>query len=355
MAELSFKHTADISETELLETFGEDVFNILLRDHSTYAAIGKGKKGDEDKYHIIWATNDYSELGFGYKENDQITKEKVTGKRDFVVRPRASKSREQQKLRTQNKAEVFTPSWVCNAQNNLIDEAWFGKANVFNIVKEDNTWDSTSEKIEFPEGKTWQDYVSDLRIEITCGEAPYLCSRYDTTTCEFIELPDRIGLFDRKMRVVSENCDDEKEWLDAARKALQCTYGYEWQGDSLLIARESLFVSLIEYYQAKFGEEKMPNKEELKMFAYIISWNLWQMDGLKMVVPNSCHEERQQAQLTLFDDIVEEPKVTQCKGCETGDMHKHNGIYCLIREWGAWGTKEAGKKIKFIDTLNARK
>lgn len=56
---LSFKHTADISETELLETFGEDVFNILLRDHSTFAAIGKGKKGDEDKYHIIWATNDY--------------------------------------------------------------------------------------------------------------------------------------------------------------------------------------------------------------------------------------------------------------------------------------------------------
>lgn len=38
MAELSFKHSADILETELVETFGEDVFDILLRDHSTFAA-----------------------------------------------------------------------------------------------------------------------------------------------------------------------------------------------------------------------------------------------------------------------------------------------------------------------------
>lgn len=26
-----------------------------------------------------------------------------------------------------DKAEVFTPSWVCNAQNNLVDNQWFGK------------------------------------------------------------------------------------------------------------------------------------------------------------------------------------------------------------------------------------
>jgi hypothetical protein len=29
-------------------------------------------------------------------------------------------------------AEVFTPSWICNAQNNLIDNTWFGRDNVFN-------------------------------------------------------------------------------------------------------------------------------------------------------------------------------------------------------------------------------
>lgn len=43
------------------------------------------------------------------------------------------------------------------------------------------------------------------RIEISCGEAPYLVSRYDTVTGEFIELLSRIVLLDRKLRVVTEN------------------------------------------------------------------------------------------------------------------------------------------------------
>ena len=89
----------------------------------------------------------------------------MTGKNNSVIRPRAAKSREQQKFRTQNKAEEFSPAWVCNAQNNVIDDAWFGRSNVFNIEKEDNTWERTTEKIKFPEGKTWKDYVSDLRID----------------------------------------------------------------------------------------------------------------------------------------------------------------------------------------------
>lgn len=39
-------------------------------------------------------------------------------------------------------AEVFTPSWVCNKQNNLVDEKWFGYANPFNIEQE-KTWIAT--------------------------------------------------------------------------------------------------------------------------------------------------------------------------------------------------------------------
>ena len=149
MAELSFKHSADILETELVETFGEDVFNIFCVIIQHLLLLEKVKKGREDDYHIIWATNDYSHLGLGYSELDQITKEKVTGKNNSVIRPRAAKSREQQKFRTQNKAEVFSPAWVCNAQNNVIDDAWFGRSNVFNIEKEDNTWERTTEKINF--------------------------------------------------------------------------------------------------------------------------------------------------------------------------------------------------------------
>ena len=94
---------------------------------------------------------------------------------------------------------MFTPSWVCNKQNNLVDNAWFGAENVFNTEYEKH-WTATENKITFPtpDGKTWEDYVRDVRLEITCGEAPYLVSRYDTVTGDTIELAQRIGLLDRK-------------------------------------------------------------------------------------------------------------------------------------------------------------
>ena len=81
--------------------------------------------------------------------------------------------------------------------NNHCDAEWFGKENVFNIEKEDS-WISTTEKIQFPEGKSWMDYIDSRRLEITCGEAPYLVSRYDTTTGEEIPIENRIGILDRK-------------------------------------------------------------------------------------------------------------------------------------------------------------
>ena len=49
-----------------------------------------------------------------------------------VVQPRTCKDRETQASRSRDKAEVFSPSWLCNAQNNLIDNAWFGREGVFN-------------------------------------------------------------------------------------------------------------------------------------------------------------------------------------------------------------------------------
>lgn len=131
--------------------------------------------------------------------------------------------------------------------------------------------------------------MRDTRLEITCGEAPYIVSRYDTTTGAVIPIVERIGLLDRKLRVVSENTDTSGLWLEAAQEAYKSTYAYEWQGDSLLIARESMLYSFIEYYRAKFG--KNPLQKSINYIAYIISWNVWQMDGLKGVVPGSCKDK----------------------------------------------------------------
>ncbi len=328
----------DISENEILATSPE-VLAMLLKDHTT-------------KENIFWATDNYAHRGDGYRFSDQITIEAITGENGMVIVPRSLKSRQQQQQRSREMAEVFTPSWICNKMNNLIDDAWFGRERVFNTEVDNpdgsHSWSPSEGKIEFPEGKTWRDYVTDNRLEITCGEAPYLVSRYDTVTGLPIPIEMRIGLLDRKLRVVSENTETSGEWLAAAKAALRSSYGYEWQGDNLILARENILYTILDYYEAKFGR-KLPNRS-LPGIAYIISWNIWQMDGLKGVIPDSCGE-RQTVVQDLFGETV---TVSQCQGCKDGDIKKHNGTYALIVDWPNDVSSSQVKHktpIRFIDLI----
>lgn len=294
---------------------------------------------------IFWATNDYAEMGEGYGFDDEITIEAITGENEGVVKPRVLKSKENQKGRSKKMAEIFTPAWVCNLQINYVDEEWFGCPDVFNVMSEDKrTWKSTTERITFPEGKNWEDYIRNTRLEITCGEAPYIASRYDAVTGEFIPLQERIGMLDRKMRVANENTTTYDEWFEAVEWSYKMLFGYEWQGDSLLIARKNLLLSFVEYYQERFG--KMPELEEVMTIAYVISWNLLQMDGLKFVVPNSCKEKEVVVSEDLFGNKT--TKVVPCEGCKKNDPRKHNGIYCMLMDW--W----QDKPIKFVSLLKDR-
>lgn len=259
----------DIKENYIYK-LDNKLLQILLKDHSS-------------KRNIIWATDTYVSRGKGYFFNDKITLKRITGKNENVIKPRIKKSKAEQILRIKNKAEVFTSSWVCNIQNNLIDEAWFGKKNVFNRVK-DKSWTTNNNFIAFPKEKTWQNYVCENRLEISCGEAPYLVSRYDSVTGKWIDINNRIGLLDRKLRIINENATKEN-WYQWAIVAFESIYGFEWQGDSLLIARENLLFTFIDYYKEKFG--KSPSNEKLQEIANIISWNIWQMDGLEFVIPQT--------------------------------------------------------------------
>ena len=312
----------DIREDDL-QSLSAEVLGTLLRDHTT------GKN-------IFWATHDYEALGPAYDYHSAILPELITGERGMVVQPRVLKSKANQSDRSKDMAEVFTPSWICNAQNNLVDDA-MGL--------------SSSPIGEKGRGPDWQDYVRTTCLEITCGEAPYLVSRYDTTTGEPIPIDQRTGLLDRKLRVISKYVEDSNEWLVWARIAYQNIYGYEWQGDNLLIARKNLLYTFIEYYQAKF--KSIPPMESINEIADIISWNLWQMDGLKGVVPDSCHDvvskQKPVQQLDFFfsPEISHEskPKVTPCSGCTEDNIYKHNGQYCKIYDW------EKKKTIRFIDLI----
>lgn len=292
------------------DCLNEHILRILLQDHTTGA-------------NIIWATNDYQTKGAGYSFSDTIEIPAITGQHNKTIRPRYKKGVDQQKERSKDKAEVFTPAWVCNKQNNQIDREWFGRENIFNHETESG-WETIQDRVVFPEGKCWQDYVCENRLEITCGEAPYLVSRFDVTTGEKIPVPNRIGLLDRKLRIVSENTPSERTkvnirtWRRWALKAIMSTYGFEWQGDNLLLAREAALLTYIENYIEKWGTA--PKTDALSKVAEVISWNLWQMDGLSYGIPEQNPTEEGDEKAILFGAIPDDKSKRLCR----------------IMEWKGW-------------------
>ena len=56
------------------------------------------------------------------------------------------------------------------------------------------------------------------------------------------------------------------------------------------------------------------------------------MDGLKYVIPESCHDVKVEESGSLFDSVICE-NTLPCEGCRTGNNNKHNGIYPLVRDW----------------------
>ena len=321
---------SDIVEDDLLQLENR-ILRILLFDRSTRRCI-------------IWATDDYAALGADYRRDAEISPELVTGEHTLLIQPRTSKSVEEQQSRVRDKAEVFTPAWVCNQQNNLIDEAWFGRKDVFNAVA-GTIWTATSTAISFPASgsHSWKRYVDAKRMEISCGEAPYLVSRYDSTTGNMIPLESRVGLLDRKLRVVNENTSVKDEWITWAIRAVQSVYGYEFQGDSLLLARENVFITFLEYFFDRYLE--LPDKKTMEEVARIVSWNLWQMDALKGVVPYSCKPIIEEEH-TLFG--IERTE-TPCPGCNENKIYKHTGVYCRIMDW------RDKQSVRYVDLMKGEK
>lgn len=287
---------------------------------------------------VIWGTSNY-ETKIGRK-NIRKFRDKVTvdDLREGLVKPRVEKTKEEQKKRVKEKAEVFTPSWVCNLQNNLVDDSLLGEG-AFNTIDKDNQklWIPSESPVKFSENYSWEKYVTDRRLEIAAGEAPYLMNSYDATTGIYTPVRDgnsrfqRIGLLDRKLRVVSENISDYDEWLIASKIALKSIYGYEWQGDNLLLARLNMINTYFDYHKDFYEREGLPKPSKAKMtelaveVAEIASWQLWQMDGLKQVIPETCS--------------------VNCDSCIKKLRHSHDGKLPVIM----WG-KELKVFEDFLDT-----
>lgn len=268
-----------------------DVLPDLLKDRT----LGKN---------IVFATDGYEDLITGGTARSEITAE-ILRANSGLIQPRVCKSQEQQAARTREKAEVFTPSWLCNHMNNHCDKEWFGRDGVFN-VETDQGWTTNEEAVVFDPPKGWKEYVQSTRLEITCGEAPYLVSRYDAATGVLIPVGDRIGILDRKLRVVNENTTRQDDWLRWTLKAFQSVYGYEFQGDSLLLARANLLLTFTEYLKVRWARDA--TIDELNKIAVVISWNLWQMDGLKCCPP-FYEPTNENEQFNLFEASCNKEKV----------------------------------------------
>ncbi|MCQ2966818.1 MAG: Eco57I restriction-modification methylase domain-containing protein [Alphaproteobacteria bacterium] len=325
---------------ENIDVLEEDIYalspyllRILLQDKST-------------GHFIRWGCDNYKKYGDEYTAEKEIFPRLIIGRNTTIIQPRIAKSKSEQKSRTRESAEVFTPSWICNEMNNACDEEYFSRTNVFNVVQEKD-WMPVTEPIEFKENKNkdltaWKKYVDSRRLEITCGEAPYLVSRYDTTTGEFLPLEKRIGLLDRKLRIVHENTMTETEWFVWAKRAFESIYGYEFQGDNLLLARENLLLTFIDYFKFKF--RKAPELSQLKIIANVIAWNIWQMDGLTDTAPYSVNEQSPEIDLFEKKEIVQEKnKDRQGRKNPVVDLSKVSPVLCQIRNW------RSGRSFYFKD------
>lgn len=248
------------------------ILEILLLDRTT--------SSPKIPQNIIWANDNYKEYdAVSYAATAQIRPELITGKMRKLIMPRALKAADLQKKRTKTKAEVFTPTWIVKKQNDAVDADY----------KSDNL----------------ETYIRRKWLEITCGEAPYMATRYDMGTGEIIPLAERVGFIDRKLSRINAEVTDKAEWQRLVELAYKASYGFEWNGDSLLLARENLLYTYRDYYIEKWSEP--PIYGLFEEIAKIISYNVFQMDGLTCTIPLSESKERvQQYQLTLFD--LEGPK-----------------------------------------------
>ena len=297
----------DIREDYLLKQGA--LLEILLQDKTT-------------QKNILWATDSYEQKGEKYISTAAITSDLITSENGDLIQPRAVKSKEEQLIRTRDKAEVFTP---------------------LSIVKQMNDACDTEEVTN----NNWQEYVALLKLEITCGEAPFIVSRYDPVSDKqvLLSIKKRVGFLDKKLKIVSKYCDTQEEWLKWAKIAFQSSYGFEWQGDNLLIARENLLYTFIDYYKDKFKDT--PCIELQKEIAEIIAWNIFQMDGLKYVIPMSCHSERKVSpgRSTLFEKIPDIVGKYECEGCKYNRPNGHNGRYVKIKDWNN------NKIFRFVDLV----
>lgn len=256
-------NTMQIVTTQLgIDQTAQDIDSLLrtlLKDKTT-------------QRNIVWASQSYEGMGKAFCSDQPIRRNLLVGKHQSIVQPRVAKHARKQEQRTRSSGEVFTPPWLVDTQVSAVLEEW--------------------------KDMPLKEFISLRWLELACGEAPYLVTRYDSVTGERIPVRKRVGCLDRKLQRISQEVTSEKEFIKLAKLAYESTCGYELQGDSLLLARENLLLSFCEYYVEKFSI--LPTIKTVKAIATIIVYNIFQMNGLTKRTPYSDRSVKE-VQMNLFD------------------------------------------------------
>ena len=252
--------TVDISEEGIANDSGT-LLTILLKDRTT-------------NKNIVWASPSYEGMGKPFCADQPIKKNLIIGPYDSIIQPRVEKNKRNQELRTRKRGEVFTPPWLIDKQVSIV--------------------------LDEIEDISFEIFIALRWLELACGEGPYIVTRYDSITGDIIPVEERVGFLDRKLQRIAKEVNSEQEFIKWSKIAYESSYGYELQGDSLLLARENLLLSFCEHYDYTFG--KLPTMKVIKQIATIISYNIFQMNGLTKQTPYS-DNSKGNIQLNLFDDV----------------------------------------------------
>ena len=268
--------TVDISEEGIANDSGT-LLTILLKDRTT-------------NKNIVWASPSYEGMGKPFCADQPIKKNLIIGPYDSIIQPRVEKDKRNQAIRTRKRGEVFTPPWLVDKQVSiLLDE-------IGDI--------------------SFESFIALRWLELACGEGPYIVTRYDSITGDIIPVEKRVGFLDRKLQRIAAEVTTEQDFIKWSKIAYESSYGYELQGDSLLLARENLLLSFCEHYDYKFG--KLPTLKVIKQIATIISYNIFQMNGLTKQTPYS-DDTKGNIQLNLFDEV--------------NDQGQKGDRFTLVKDW----------------------
>lgn len=253
-----------------------EILNLLLIDRTTNS-------------NIIWANDNYSIFDAKeFNSKSKINVKHIVNNFGSLVIPRAFKTDILKHGRKKENAEVFTPQMIVKKQNDMIESQ-------FSIEDFETT-----------------NYINKIWLEITCGEGPYITTRYNMENGKFIPLEFREGFLDRKFKKIKYVKDKDK-WFELVIKSYKATYGFEWNGDSLFIARLNLLNTFRENYIEKW--ELLPTDTEIITIANIISYNIFQMDGIKCIIPLSdSHKTIVSKQFSLFGELEDKDEVVRNKG-----------------------------------------